>query len=222
MSSGLSLQNSFVVKGEGISVLKLETLPLKKADYSQIYKKLINAGNEKAEKLYETEKRKEEAIKNIIAKDEAAPDNIDAGEIASYIVEAGETFSVDPVVIASIAQQETHFTQDVPVKNGSGIMQLTTISIKDMYLRRNVYDKALEPILDKYKTPENLMKALRKDPKVNIMLGTALYKLKLKNAKGNIHLALENYNGSPIKKRYAKEVMDKITSNRQTSFDNIA
>ena len=156
-------------------------------------------------------------ITNIITNDPAAPKNLDNQQMAKWIIDAAKEFNVDPLVIISIAQQETHFTQNVPTANGSGIMQLTGITIKDMYLRSNVYDKALLPYLKKYKNPEQLKAAMRKDPELNIKLGTALYKQKLKQAKGDEKRAFMNYNGSNIKQKYSKDVYARVLNARQQS-----
>lgn len=172
---------------------------------------------EKADKAYQ---QKKETVEYIIENDPAAPKKLNKEQMAEYIMHASEEFGVDAVVVASIAQQETHFNQDVPSKNGSGVMQLTSISIKDMFQRPKLYGEAMKPILAKYKTPANLIKAMRKDPELNIRLGTALYKAKLKEARGNEKEALKRYNGSSIKVKYSNDVYAKIIKARQnTSYE---
>lgn len=146
-------------------------------------------------------------IAEVIKNDEARGNSkYTAEQISSLIVETSKKYDVDPLIVASIAKQETHFTQESSGKNGKGMMQLTTISLKDMYLRSDVYGKELKPLLDKYGSVEKLLKAVKNNVAVNIEVGTALFKSKLKSAKGNITKALQNYNGSPLKISYAKSV----------------
>lgn len=167
--------------------------------------------------LKSKESPKEKVVADMIAGDPAAPKNLDTERMTQMIMKASQETGVDSLVIASIAQRETHFNQNLPVRNGSGVMQLTSISIKDMFLRPKIYDDSLKPILAKYGCPENLIKAMRKDPELNIKLGAILYKAKLKQAKGDEKKALELYNGSPIKKTYAQAVMANINNVRQSS-----
>lgn len=196
--------------------------------------------------------QKRGVITNLIKADNAAPKNIDPDNMADMILSAAQETGVDPIVIASIAKRETHFNQNVPTKCGSGIMQLTSISVKDMFQRPQIYDPALKPLMKKYGTLEkllkakekdpsidlgkfgdmlaeygncaNLLKAIRKDPALNIKAGAYLYKSKLAQAKGNEQRALELYNGSPAKESYAKDVIANITRLRQenVSFDSMA
>lgn len=163
---------------------------------------------------------KKQAVLDIITNDPAAPKNLDKEKMTAMIMQTSQETGVDPVVLASIAKQESHFKQDVPTSCGSGIMQLTTISIKDMYLRPKIYDKSLRPILLKYGSPEMLVKAMRRDPELNLKLGAVLYKAKLAQAKGDEKKALELYNGSPIKKKYAQAVMNNINVVRETTGFN--
>lgn len=170
-----------------------------------------------------TNSQKEKVIQDMITNDSDAPKNLDIEKMTRMIMKVSQETGTDPIVIASIAKKETHFNQNVPRKNGSGIMQLTSISIKDMFLRPSIYDESLKPILKKYRTPENLIRAMRKDPELNIKLGAILYKAKLKQAKGNEQKALELYNGSSGKKLYAQSVMHNINGIRQaSSFDTAA
>lgn len=161
--------------------------------------------------------RQKSRIENIIKNDKAAPADLNTEQMAQWIMNASKEFNVDPLVISCIAQQETHFTQNVPTKNGSGIMQLTSIVMEDMYQRPQVYDKALLPYLEKYKSPAQLKAAMRKDPELNIKLGAAVYKHKLQLSKGNEIKAFENYNASPIKVKYSKEVYARVLKARQQS-----
>lgn len=194
--------------------------------------------------------QKYEAIKNIIANDPAAPKNLNKDKMADMIMKASAETGVDPVIIASIAKKETHFNQNVPTGNGSGIMQITSISLKDMYQRPQIYDKDMKQLIKKYgswekvvqakkKDPsmplgnfgellykygnaDKLRDAARKDPQINIKLGAYLFKAKLDQAGGNVQKALQNYNGSSSKLAYAKTVMQYIDAAKTTSkFDGV-
>lgn len=172
------------------------------------------------------ERIEENAYKNNIAKvqriienDTSTPSSVDKEQMAKYIVEAANEFSVDPCVIASIAQQESHFNQNVPKSKGSGVMQLTTITIKDLYQRSGYYDPAILSILKEYKTPNDLIKAIRKDAQLNIRVGTAVYKAKLRDANGSEKEALRRYNASSRAESYSKEVMNRISQARALKVD---
>lgn len=127
-------------------------------------------------------------------------------QVSDLIVETSKKYDVDPLLVASIAKQETHFTQELSGRNGKGMMQLTSISLKDMYLRSDIYGKEIKPLLDKYGSYDKLLKAVKNNLAVNIEVGTALFRAKLNDAKGNLTKALQNYNGSPLKVSYAKSV----------------
>ena len=148
-------------------------------------------------------------IAEVIKEDEDRGDSKYTPEqISKIIVETSQKYDVDPLLVASIAKQETHFTQELSGKNGKGMMQLTTISLKDMYLRSDIYGKEIKPLLDKYGSPEKLLKAVKNNISVNVEVGTALFKRKLKDAKGNLTRALQNYNGSSLKVSYAKSIQN--------------
>lgn len=149
-------------------------------------------------------------IANVISSDEAQGDTkYSDEEISKMIYDAAEKYGVDPKLVASVCKQETHFTQERSGSSGKGMMQLTTISLKDMYAREKIYDKELKPLLDKYGDVNGLKKAIINDASVNVEVSTALLKAKLKGAKGNVRIALQNYNGSGAKVKYAGEVIRK-------------
>lgn len=149
-------------------------------------------------------------IANVISSDEAQGDTkYSDEEISKMIYDAAEKYGIDPKLVASVCKQETHFTQEKSGSSGKGMMQLTTISLKDMYAREKIYDKELKPLLDKYGDVNGLKKAIINDASVNVEVSTALLKAKLKGAKGNVRIALQNYNGSGAKVKYAGEVIRK-------------
>lgn len=149
-------------------------------------------------------------IANVISSDEAqGKTKYSDDEISKMIYDAAEKYGIDPKLVASVCKQETHFTQERSGSSGKGMMQLTTISLKDMYAREKIYDKELKPLLDKYGDVNGLKKAIINDASVNVEVSTALLKAKLKGAKGNVRIALQNYNGSGAKVKYAGEVIRK-------------
>ena len=205
---------------------------------------------EKARKEAEELQKKYETVSGMIKTDPAAPKNLDVNKMTDMIMEAASETGIDPIIIASIAKQETHYNQNVPTANGSGIMQLTTISLKDMYQRPGVYDSQMKQLIKKYgslekvlaakkKNPsmdignfgnilykygsvENLRTAMRKDPQLNLKLGAYLFKAKLNAAGGDVQKALVNYNGSPLKLAYAKSVMGFINESAPDNrFDGV-
>lgn len=149
-------------------------------------------------------------IANVISSDEAqGKTKYSDEEISKMIYDAAKKYGIDPKLVASVCKQETHFTQERSGSSGKGMMQLTTISLKDMYAREKIYDKELKPLLDKYGDVNGLKKAIINDASVNVEVSTALLKAKLKGAKGNVRIALQNYNGSGAKVKYAGEVIRK-------------
>ena len=109
--------------------------------------KAINSRNQEvaeAKKQESAMQQKYDAVLDIIKNDPAAPKNLDSEKMADMIMNAANETGINPIIITSIAKQETHFKQNIPTGNGSGIMQLTTISIKDMYLRPQIYDKQMK------------------------------------------------------------------------------
>ena len=149
-------------------------------------------------------------IASVISADEAQGETkYSDEEISKMIYDASEKYGVDPKLVASICKHETHFTQEKSGYSGKGMMQLTTISLKDMYARKKIYGDELKPLLDKYVDAEGLKKAIINDASVNVEVSTALLKSKLKSAKGNVRIALQNYNGSGAKVKYAGDVMSR-------------
>ena len=123
-------------------------------------------------------------IANVISSDEAqGKTKYSDEEISKMIYDAAEKYGIDPKLVASVCKQETHFTQERSGSSGKGMMQLTTISLKDMYAREKIYDKELKPLLDKYGDVNGLKKAIINDASVNVEVSTALLKAKLKGAK---------------------------------------
>ena len=164
----------------------------------------------KAKQEAEAKEKAANEVKAKISSDEAqGKTKYSDEEISKMIYDAAEKYGIDPKLVASVCKHETHFTQERSGSSGKGMMQLTTISLKDMYAREKIYDKELKPLLDKYGDVNGLKKAIINDASVNVEVSTALLKAKLKGAKGNVRIALKNYNGSGAKVKYAGEVIRK-------------
>ena len=168
---------------------------------------------------YEYKNQNEDRLKvlSVIYDDKDCPKDVNKEKMAETIIKVAAEFDMDPVVLACIIRKETNFRQ-INGANGQGLMQLTRISIEDMFLRPKVYDKKLEEIKKKYPTAEALYKAIQKDPELNMRVGVILFKTKSKAVKNNLSKALENYNGHPkYKKSYSRIIMNMIKE-----YDNAA
>lgn len=148
-------------------------------------------------------------IMSIINEDKNCAKGVDKFKMVQLIIKTATEFDIDPVVLTCIIRTESHFNSTIG-KNGQGLMQLTKISIVDMFQRPKIYDKKLEQIKQKYKTPEALYEAIKQNPELNMQVGVILFKAKYNAAKGNLAKALENYNGSPSKRSYARNIMNMI------------
>ncbi len=187
-------------------------------------------------------RQKYQTVSNMIKNDPAAPKNLNVDKMTNMILEAAEETGVDPVYIASIAKQETHYNQNKSGSFGKGIMQITTPPLKDMYLRPDFYDPTLKPLMRKYKnwagivaakrknpdlnlgsfgnmlykygSYDKLKTAIIKDPQLNLKTGAYIFRAQLNRSGGNVQRALVNYNGSSIKVKYAREVMGHIAEGK--------
>ena len=155
-------------------------------------------------------KRQKAKILTIMNEDKSCNDTVNKNKVADYIVKISREYGVDPVQIACIAKQETHFTENRNGEFGKGMMQITSITTKDMYQRPQFFHKKLKEITSKYKNYKELYKALQTNPQLNMRVGVILYQARLNEAKGNIRTALINYNGSPIRYKYASDVFADI------------
>ena len=151
--------------------------------------------------------------------------------MASKITDAAFQAGIKPDSLAAIVQNESHFSERmISTGNGKGPAGITSIVPKDMYQRPELYDSKLallikqhgslakvfaakkaNPTLNlgdfgemlyKYKTPDNLNAAQKKDFDLNLKIGAYVYKYNLKKANGNENIAFQNYNtvNKPVKK----------------------
>lgn len=105
---------------------------------------------------------KKNHIIEIISKDSAAPKSVNKEKIAQYLVDAWEETNVDFHALIAVAKQETHFNENVGIANGSGLMQITSLVVKDFYQRPGIYDKEFADLLKSEfgNSLENLFKVL--------------------------------------------------------------
>lgn len=177
------------------------------------------------------QEKKYKSVEDVITNDDAAPKEVDKKKITEMILEASAKTGVDPVIIACIVKRESHFKQSDKYDTGSGLMQITTSPLSDMYQDPKKYDKNLakygnwekivaakkeNPLLDlgdfgeilyKYDSPKKLLAAARKDPQLNLKLGSYYFRYCLKLSKGDVRKALITYNSTPKKEEYAKAIM---------------
>lgn len=194
--------------------------------YTQADAYVKNNGLRDLKKIKEAQLLAQEAyqqavVENIILTDNHKPQNTDVSRISAKIAEAAKYTGVDAGNIACIVKKESHFKQDgLNVVTGKGPMGLTSIAIKDMYVRPQVFDNQLKalikeyrtlsqvflakqnnPSLDlgnfgellyEYKTWTNLRSAIKKDYDLNLKIGAYYYKYQLNKAKQNPKIKLED------------------------------
>lgn len=147
-----------------------------------------------------------------------------------------QEIGVDPLMLACLCKKESNFNQNELGSSGKGIAQITSILTDDMYLRPEVFDDKLKELirqykslnkvfeakkadpnlnlgdfgemLYKYQTPDKLFKALQKDRNLNLKCAAYNMRFQLKEANGDVHKALENYNRTSAKKEYADKIME--------------
>ncbi len=155
-------------------------------------------------------KSQKSVVMKIMNEDENIAATADTTKLAEKIVTIAKKLDANPVHIACIAKEETHFTEHVSRGSGHGIMQITPIVAKDMFLRPSYYHEELEKITAKYKNHREFFKAIQKKTTLNIEVGTLLFQARLEETKGNVKNALMLYNGSSIKHSYASKIMADI------------
>ncbi len=177
-----------------------------------------------------TKQQGKELVSIIIQNDKNAH-KIDVDRMASRITDVAFLVGIKPDSLAAIVQNESHFSEQMIMSsNGKGPAGITSIIPRDMYERPGLYDSKLAllikqhgslakvfaakkanptlklgdfgEMLYKYKTPDNLNAALKKDFDLNLKIGAYVYKYKLKQANGDENIAFQNYNtvNRPVKK----------------------
>ncbi len=179
--------------------------------------------------------RRTKAIASVIAEDSSTPKSVNPTELALEIMKNAQIVGVDPLLLACICKKESHFDQNIPSSGGRGIGQITHWVPDDMYARPELFDERLAQlikkhgslknvfaekranpklelgdlgeILYKYKTSDNLYKALKNDRELNLRCAAYTIRFHLRNANGDVRTALENYNTTKDKKYYVRKVM---------------
>lgn len=151
-------------------------------------------------------------IFKIMEDDKALPANLDKDKLASTILNVSSELGVDPIAIACIIQHESDFVTGLNRKGAKGLMQVTSITVKDMYQkgREHLYHSALNELKKDHPSSASLYNAILGQDSINIKVGSMSYLMRLQQAKGNVKTALKNYNGSSLKEQYANDVLKNI------------
>lgn len=138
--------------------------------------------------------------------------NIDKDKLASTIINVASELGADPITVACIIKRESKFKTNLEHAGARGLMQITEITVKDMYQkgRDKLYHEILNTLKADHPTYSSLYADLRTQDSINIKTGTISYLMRLNESKGNVRKALENYNGSKHKKAYAEDVLKNI------------
>lgn len=163
------------------------------------------------EALYKQQKM---AVMKIMEEDANCALGIDKDKIAHQIVKFANEYKADPVVIACIAKKETHFTENLNAKSGKGMMQVTSIAIKELWQNPSGYHAKLEEITKAYGSQKEFYKAIQNKPSLNLRVGIILFQGILEKEGGNLTSALKKYNGSPNKVKYASAIMQDVKKYR--------
>ena len=151
-------------------------------------------------------------IFKIMEEDKNLPLNLNKNKMASTILNISNELGADPITIACIIKQETHFHSGLNGNGAKGLMQITRITVKDMYQkgRARLYHDALNDLKKDHPTHKSLFSELQNHDSINIKVGAMAYLMRLQQSGGNVKQALKNYNGSSLKERYAREVFGDI------------
>lgn len=155
-------------------------------------------------------KRQKSIVLKVMKEDENCALSADKNKLADKIVKIAKELDANPLHIACIVKQETHFTEHINKGAGSGIMQITPIVAKDMFLRPSFYDKNLEKITADFADHKSFYHAIKKNTGLNLRVGVLLFQARLNEADGNLRKALVLYNGSSLKHKYAHEIISDI------------
>lgn len=153
-----------------------------------------------------------QVILRIMQEDKNLPKNLNKNKMASTILNIANELGADPITIACIIRQETHFHSGLNGNGAKGLMQITNITVKDMYQkgRDRLYHSALNDLKKDHPTYKTLVNELLNHDSINIKVGAMAYMMRLQESGGNVKKALKNYNGSSTKEKYAREVFESI------------
>lgn len=153
---------------------------------------------------------KKALILRIMQEDKNCCKTADKNKIAENIINLSNEYGADPIHIACIVKKESHFTENINKGPAKGLMQITKITVKDMYQRPDLYHSGLDEIKKKYPTHQSLFEAIQVSPELNLRVGIIAFLQRLEKSNGNVRLALQNYNGSRHKVAYANAIMKDI------------
>ena len=156
------------------------------------------------------------AILYIMNNDKACRD-IDKQAQAEKIARIALDVDVPPEVIGAIIKQETHFStsaSEMNQGNGVGPMQVTSINIRDMFVRPEAYDPEIKKLIgpkDKpYKSFSDALKAKLNNPSIDLgKFGNKFFEFYKQN-----QVLFDKYNGyisnvpKDVKSTYMKTLTD--------------
>ncbi len=160
-----TIKNGQVLKPDALFVKKIEVFPVISQEKVElfpkddIYTQKLNVAKRAITYIMDNDK-------NCLSPDKAAQ----AEKIAMIAIDVG----VPSEVIGAIIKQETHFSTnpaEMNKGNGVGPMQVTMITLHDMFVRPEQYDPDIKNIVGpkkKYKTFEEALKAKLNDNTVNL------------------------------------------------------
>lgn len=148
----------------------------------------------------------------IIEEDKNIPTNLNTDKMASTILNIANELGADPITVACIIKRESNFQTGLDGNGAKGLMQITKITVKDMYQkgRDRLYHAALNDLKKDHPSFIYLFNELQNKDSINIKVGTISYLMRLQEAGGNVKNALRNYNGSNDKDNYARDVLNNI------------
>ncbi len=162
--------------------------------------------------LQKTRMLQKQVVLRIMEEDKSIPKNLNKNKLASTIMNVANELEADPITLACIIKKETHFQSGLEYKGAKGLMQITNITVKDMYQkgRDKLYHGALNDLKKDHPTYASLYNVLQNQDSLNIKVGSIVYMKHLKATGGNIPQALQKYNSSSAKESYASEVFRNI------------
>lgn len=132
----------------------------------------VKAEFDKVKRLYT-----EASVNYIIETDKHKPKSTDTSRIANKIIDAANYAGVDADSIACIVKRESHFKETgLNVYTGKGPMGLTSIAVKDLYVRPQIFDTKLKSLVKEYGSLSKVFAAKKSNPSLNLgNLGNILY-----------------------------------------------
>ncbi len=162
-------------------------------------------------------------------------------KLSTLITNKSLEMKVDPVLIGGIIGQEVDFrymSDNIWGRNGKGMMQLTYTTVSDLYrckpgvadCYKGSRDNVLK-IMQKYKTPDDLYKAIcqKNNYELNLEVGIIIFKAKMEedyvahpkwSERQHIENSVRNYNGNVEKRASGIEIRDEYRNKIMKNYDN--